>query len=522
MSKKQHIEVKAGTDSFGRAQEFVEGILHSRKVNANMASETMLLFEAVFHSIAAQAEESTTLELSRETAFGKTIIKICYEGARFSIPEEDVSTDPEAKIMEVLSDKLSCSYHTGSNVIKITVHHSSFSVMLPNIAAIVLAVIAYIVISCFLDHDAQVSLSQNWITPLEKLFTNAILMIGAPMTLFSLLKNATDSFIVAERHSASRKLFLTSLATSIMAIIIAIVYGGAVGNWLLSASGTTESYELGFSGWSLATAVDQILPSNILEPFQTISPIPMIIVAVLVTYALCSVGSSFDPLKRAIDVCYDLFSRILNIVMAFFPLACFLLILGMMIENGVWDAAAILLLIPIVFTGTAILFATYAIRLRAHGVKVADFVNKIKPLVKENLAIGSAIDAVPYNVRYCAKHFGFSRMRLEKELPVLAQTNLDGNCFILMLMAMLYITVSNTEVSWLNIAVIGVIVLFLSFGAPNQPGSILIGMMIVFAYLNVEDTVSLALFFELFCGALQNIINVINGVVTIAESEDKA
>ena len=93
--------------------------------------------------------------------------------------------------------------------------------------------------------------------------------------------------------------------------------------------------------------------------------------------------------------------------------------------------------------------------------------------------------------------------------------------FIIMLTAMFYIAMSNTEVSVLNIIVIAIIVLFLSFGAPNQPGSILIGTMIVFAYLNVNDTVALALFFELFCGGLQNIINVISSIVSVAEHEAK-
>ena len=161
----------------------------------------------------------------------------------------------------------------------------------------------------------------------------------------------------------------------------------------------------------------------------------------------------------------------------------------------------------------------YALRLKAQGVKVGEFARKLWPLVKENFVIGSVIDAVPYNTRYCVKHFGISRERLEKELPILAQTNLDGNCFILMLLAAIYIAVANCEVTWFNIAVMALIVMFLSFGAPNQPGSILIGMLVILTYLNSDIAISLALCFELFFGGLQNILNVISGVVTVAEDE---
>ena len=88
-----------------------------------------------------------------------------------------------------------------------------------------------------------------------------------------------------------------------------------------------------------------------------------------------------------------------------------------------------------------------------------------------------------------------------------------------MILATIYIFVANCEVSWINVAVIALIVMFLSCGAPNQPGSILIGMLVVLTYLNSDAAISLALCFELFCGGLQNILNVISGVVTVAENE---
>jgi Na+/H+-dicarboxylate symporter len=248
----------------------------------------------------------------------------------------------------------------------------------------------------------------------------------------------------------------------------------------------------------------------------------MIVVALLISSALCNVGQSFGMLKRGIDACYDLFSGILQIVMAAFPAACFLLFLEVLLsEDGFLRFVVLLLLAVVVYACTVPLLLTYVVRLKVRGVHVIEFTRKLWPLIKENLAIGSVIDAVPYNTRYCAKHFGFSRERLEKELPVLAQTNLDGNCFILMILAAISIFIANCEVSWLNVAVVALIVLFLSLGAPNQPGSILIGMLMILTYLNISAAISMALCFELFCGGLQNILNVISSVVTVAEGEGR-
>ena len=68
--------------------------------------------------------------------------------------------------------------------------------------------------------------------------------------------------------------------------------------------------------------------------------------------------------------------------------------------------------------------------------------------------------------------------RISDKFRVLAQLNLDGNCYFIMLIGMLFIFMMGSQASWYHILVIAILVLFLSFGAPNQPGSILIGTLI--------------------------------------------
>ncbi len=521
MTRNETIKIGADEENLPQARAFVEGAFGKRHVNASIVSEMMSLFEALFRkAVAHVGDGGAELEIGSVSGLGRASVKLTFPGKRFSLFDGDVSSDSDAKVIESYSDKISCSYQSGYNVVRISVGKSAWSFILPNLVAVIAAVVVGGVLEFALDEAGRQLIAREWVTPLEKLFTNAVLMIGAPMTLFSLLKNVTDSFLVAERHSSSRKLFMTSVASSIVVIALALVMGFAFAQSVLSAGGVTESFDLGFSSWSLVSAVDQIIPSSIIEPFETISPIPMIVVAVLVAGALSSMGQNFNAVKRAIDVCYDLFSGILRIVMTTFPLACFLLFLEVLLaENGIVNFLEILYIIVVVFACALPLLIVYALSLRAHGIPVREFARKLWPLVKENVAIGSVIDAAPFNARYCEKSFGISRERLEKELPILAQTSLDGNCFVLMILATIYIFVANCEVSWINVAVIALIVMFLSCGAPNQPGSILIGMLVVLTYLNSDTAISLALCFELFCGGLQNILNVISGVVTVAENE---
>ena len=88
-----------------------------------------------------------------------------------------------------------------------------------------------------------------------------------------------------------------------------------------------------------------------------------------------------------------------------------------------------------------------------------------------------------------------------------------------MLIAMLFIFMMGNSASWYHVLVIAILVVFLSFGAPNQPGSILIGTLIVAMFLQGEVLIPTAVYLEVFFGGIQNIINVTGDVVTIAIEE---
>ena len=76
--------------------------------------------------------------------------------------------------------------------------------------------------------------------------------------------------------------------------------------------------------------------------------------------------------------------------------------------------------------------------------------------------------------------------------------------------------------SKLQIIGIAVLVLFLSIGVPNQPGSILIGMLIITYYLQANELILVAIYAEVFFGALRNAINVVGDIVTVAIEEQKS
>ena len=164
----------------------------------------------------------------------------------------------------------------------------------------------------------------------------------------------------------------------------------------------------------------------------------------------------------------------------------------------------------------------YAVRLKIAGIKVILFIKNIIPILRENAKINSSIDAVPYNIRQCAKRLGIDRGCLESSLPVLAQINLDGNCFIIMEIAMVMLISTGIALPWWNYLLLAVLVIFLSLGAPNQPGSVLIGVLIIVNYLNVPSLTAVAIYAEALTGMAQNLINVTGDIVMAAIESRRA
>ena len=502
-------------DDFGDVRAYVETVLASRGVNGETLKETLLVFDALMKKLVHWGlDESTELKIEAVEKLGDFQIRVGFEGEMFA-REAGSADSAEDQILDAYGDKLVYNYRVGYNTIDIWVSRGRSTSMLACAVASLCAVVAYIPISFLLDAGEQRDLFINYVSPLETLYANAMLMIGAPMTFFSLLKNLTDTYVVSQRSSGVRRLQTRTLATSLLAILLAFVAFFVESAALSGLAGFSSSFG-GAIDRTFADVVTSFIPPSIFEPFEAVSPVPLMAIALLCTYALCSSGKYFDTLRHAMMACYTLFSRMLHVVIAALPAFCFLAIMDVLLDSGLENLLEIAVYFVAGGLSLLLLFAAYAVRLRAHGVHVASFARKLVPLIRENIRIGSAIDAAPYNIRYCSKEFGMDRAMLKRDLPVLAEINLDGNCFILVFFTLAFVFATGMELSWLSFVGLAALVLLLSLGAPNQPGSILIGMLIITTYLKAPEVVCVAIYLEAFFGIAQNTINVIGDIVMMA------
>ena len=525
LTRTRSIEIPLNIESYVTADEFIKQWMTQKRISDRSVFETTLLFEALFQDMIEQGYgQDTVLTIKARKTFGEYNITLGFEGESYvpSMKKDQKSISPELQIVQAYSDKVGYRYRSGYNRVSIVVKRNHNSSLMYCLIAIILAMLVATPLIAFVSTEKLVSLDNNYIAPFIKQFANAMLMIGAPVTFFSLVKNLTDIYIVSEKSSSARKLQVKTIVTSFIAVLLALISGPLIADVLYSHQGYFRSIGVFTSGMSMTEFVNSLVPDNIFEPFETIMPFPIIILALLLTYALCSIGEYFGAVHRFINISLEIFSKMLTVVMFTLPFFCFFAALSVLMINGTANLMILLELIIIVVLSMIVISAFYLIRLIIGKVKIKTFVKYLPALLWENFKISSAIDAVPFNIRYCSRKYGYDVKRLSEKLPILAQTNLDGNCFLIMLISMSFIFLLGIEISWLQIIGIAFLILFLSVGAPNQPGSIMIGMLIITLYLKADQLMIIAIFAEVFFGWLQNIINVLGDIVTVAIEEQKS
>lgn len=202
------IRVHATDKGLKRSLDYVEDLLQHSSVSRQIVMETMLVFETLFSLIMMQGfDGNTEIDIVEESRLGDISLKIGFNGKRFN-PSYDGEggMSPELRILEGYAEKVSHSYHHGYNVMRISVRATPRAFLISCGIGYLAAILAYLHISLFLDVDARHVLLHGYLFPVEQLFGNALLMVGPPVTLLSLLKNVSDVFIASERNADSHRL----------------------------------------------------------------------------------------------------------------------------------------------------------------------------------------------------------------------------------------------------------------------------------------------------------------------------
>jgi len=203
--------------------------------------------------------------------------------------------------------------------------------------SVIVAVVLGIIVG-FVFPDFAVSL--KW---LGTAFVALIRMLIAPVIFCTIVLG-----IGAIRKAASvGRIGGLALAYFLAMSTVALAIGLVVGNLLHPGDGLQLSDELRGQGSSLATEAEgsggttdfvlSLIPKTLLSSLTEGSVLQALLVALLVGFAIQSMGRSGEPLLRGVGYLQKLVFRVLAMVMWVAPIGAFGAIAGVVGETG-WDA----------------------------------------------------------------------------------------------------------------------------------------------------------------------------------------
>ena len=519
--KKSEIEISPVLEDFKKGRLFIEDELTKRKVSKELIQENVLVFEELFLRIIDQKVADSNITIWIKERISETRVMVDFGGRRFNINYDDVDEfNPGAIILSKYEEKIGYAYRSNENSIGIIARRTQDRMWIWSLIAVATAIVTYSILACTLDAGQQDFVCVNVVYRIEMLFGNAMIMISSPVTFFSLVTNVTDVYVKADRGRSLGSFFVRILKASSIAILVALLIyyvTRPLMNSIYQQAGMNEfennsaNFYSTFRGYFL-----NMVPDNIFDIFITISPFPLVLIAFITSAAICSSNRHFDGIKSLNDNINAFFSRILYIIAMFMPIAAYLAILDSLLTSGFNTLFFIAILILFVLIGSALVMAIYLIPVARAGINPIEFVRTCMPLFIENFKINSSIDAVPFNTRFCNRHFGTDIKLLDKELPVLAQISQSGNSYMITLFSLMFMSFTGATLSITTVVMLAILVFILSIGAPGQPGSILIGLIIVFSFAGISfELMCVAIYIEVFFGRLLPLMNVFGDITSV-------
>ena len=229
---------------------------------------------------------------------------------------------------------------------------------------------------------------------------------------------------------------------------VALAIGLVVGNLIHPGSGLHLSASIAAAGHKQATAAAattttdfllEVIPNTLLSALTSNSVLQTLLVALLVGFALQSMGARGEPVLRAMGTIQRLVFKILSMIMWLAPIGAFGAMAAVIGSAGV-DALKSLAQIMLGFYATCALFVFVVLGALLWLVARINLLSLLKYLGREFLLIFSTSSSESAFPRLIAKmeHLGVSQSVVGITVPTGYSFNLDGTA-IYLTMASLYI-----------------------------------------------------------------------------------
>lgn len=495
---------------------FVESALENSNLAKRDYHQALLISEEIVAKF-QETEKVSKFKVSVSKSFGEYSIRLTFLSQRpFELTEES-EDDISGKILHYYGEKIRIRYRNGMNTVTILASQSFTRYLRLSAIAFAAAMILSGIMCLMTSQEIRSIILEKAIWPAEDIFIKAVCMLATPVTFFCIVSNVASYTNLVDRYPDVKKLIMRYVMTSVIAI--GIGYTAFLGlRPLVLNFGTMEEFHvngkttLNFS--TVWNALESMVPDNILSPFTSSETLPMLFLAVISGISVGIIDRQSGKCKELVDMIRSFFCKMLYIVFELGALMIFFCFTDAIMYSG-WIVLPYLfyLFLAIVFV-LIVLNLVYMADLVCHRIAPGKLYQTMGRCFVESFLIGSSVDAIPNTLRHCTEKLDLPKRPLEVSIPLGANMNMDGNCATLMFLMPVLGLITGVELSLVEVFVMGLTILVLSLGAPNQPGSLTVAAMVLLPQLGLTQSVmTTVIIIELITCRILAASNVLGDVV---------
>lgn len=495
-------KVTAKADSAGIASVTadVQEFLTQYSVKGKEKMRAVLAAEECAGSLVSHASEGSSINIFIRAFLGRVTIEMSAPGEEYDLSKSadnaDFLSDETEDVQEVLrnivlkstSEGLKYTHKNDINHIRMTVVRSRREFLYRTLGAMFLAVIAGILLSLLHNSTIPFFLDQNLLSPVSKMYLNALKMVVAPVVFFSIVSCIVQFSDLSELGRVGGKIIGMYLLTTFISVGVGIgaYYLFRPGSVSVASTLTDAGAVVNESvNISLRDTIVGIVPSNFIQPFLDADMLQLIFLAVLCGVGAGMIGRYSEMLKDIFSALNDLFLQIATIIIRFMPIAVFCSICSMVLKMGLNTLLDVLAMFGTFITGLLIMMVVYCLLIALIAkISPIPLIKKYASRMLQIFSMASSNASIPINMEAC-EELGIEKKIYSLSIPLGATLNMDGSCIYLAVFALALARAYGVPVTGASMLGMIVSIVVLSMGAPGIPGSGLICLSVLLTQMNV-------------------------------------
>ena len=507
-------------ENLSEVQTELERQLASLNVAEKDILRTQLLLEEISLRMLNQQAAQLSVNVDKKL-FGKVQIRLTAEGTPYNplIEVADWSeNDADYYTMMILKahrHRLNFSHKNNCNVVTINVRGESNRQLWLLMASIIGGLLCGLIMKNALSPESVALINASVITPIRTMFLNALSTVIAPVIFFSILSGIIGMGKGADVGKLGSKLVGFFAATTIISTLISLLVVYVIFSGDVPQIGTIPASEqVGVYNFSAIEFIVGIIPSNLIIPVENGNLLQLIFLAVLFGSALNALGDKVQMLITFVSNCNELFMKVISMILFFMPPIAFFAMMSLVLDTGMDTLTTMGKLFAGQIIIGALMVGIYMLIIAFLGkISPVPFLKKFSTLLPITFATSSTIAVMPFIMNLCVKKLGISPKITSFAVPLAVTLNMNGACIYLSSVVIMLLKIYGVALDWHTLALVAVLTLAMSFGAPSIPAAYVICIVTVAAMFGVPPEIAGLLFcMDAVCDRICTCANLIGDV----------